>query len=117
MKKGYRKKEEASLQEPKEGSMTVAKKELSKTLSEKPSFPVVDRSAKLMDEVFEIMQGGMERGEKIKIPGFGNFRMRQKRARIGRNPKIGERIQISYRRGVTYKPRIVLRKSLNKGGQ
>ena len=96
--------------------MTVTRKELAKALSEKSSISV-DRSAELMDEVFEIIQETLERREKIKIAGFGNFIVREKRARRGRNPKTGEALQISARRVVTFKPSLILRKALNRGGQ
>jgi integration host factor subunit alpha len=96
--------------------MTVTRKELAKPLGDKSSFPV-DRSVEVMDEAFEIMQETPERGEKIKIAGFGNFIVRQKRARIGRNPKTGDRMQISRRRVVTFMPSPILRKALNEGGE
>jgi integration host factor subunit alpha len=96
--------------------MTITRKELAAILSEKTGFTVKE-SAEFLDRVFEILTETLERGEKIKIHGFGNFVVREKRARRGRNPKTGERIQISSRRVVTFKPRIVLRKALNKGGQ
>jgi len=54
-----------------------------------------------------------ENGEKIKISGFGNFIVREKRSRKGRNPQTGEEIQISARRVLTFKPSQVLRKALN----
>ena len=57
----------------------------------------------------------LERGEKIKIPGFGVFNVREKKARLGRNPKSGERMEISARRVVGFKPCGVLRKALNRG--
>jgi integration host factor subunit alpha len=50
------------------------------------------------------------------ISGFGNFVVREKRAGKGRNPKTGERMEISARRVVTFKPSAVLRKTLNKVG-
>ena len=60
------------------------------------------------------MKETLEGGEKIKISGFGNFVVRQKRPRKGRNPKTGEEMVISGRRVVTFKPSPVLRKALNQ---
>ena len=59
---------------------------------------------KFVDQVFEIMKEALERGEKVRISGFGNFTVREKRARRGRNPKTGERMEISARRVVSFKP-------------
>ena len=70
-------------------------------------------SAEIVDLVFDLMKETLESGEKIKISGFGNFTIREKRSRKGRNPQTGEEIQISARRVLTFKPSQVLRKALN----
>ena len=70
-------------------------------------------SAELVDLVFETMKETLGRGEKIKISGFGNFIVREKKARIGRNPQTGEEITISARRVLTFKPSQVLKDVLN----
>jgi integration host factor subunit alpha len=70
-------------------------------------------SAEIVDLVFDLMKETLENGERIKISGFGNFIVREKRSRKGRNPQTGEEIQISARRVLTFKPRQVLRKALN----
>jgi integration host factor subunit alpha len=66
-----------------------------------------------VDLVFDMMKETLESGDKIKISGFGNFLVREKRARKGRNPQTGEELQISARRVLTFKPSQVLRKALN----
>jgi integration host factor subunit alpha len=71
-------------------------------------------STEIVEQVFDIMKETLEGGEKIKIPGFGNFNIRAKRGRKGRNPKTGEEMVISGRRVVTFKPSLVLRKALNQ---
>jgi integration host factor subunit alpha len=55
----------------------------------------------------------LERGEKIKISGFGNFIVREKKSRVGRNPQTGEEIEISARRVLTFRPSQVLKNALN----
>ena len=55
----------------------------------------------------------LERGEKIKISGFGNFVVRDKNARAGRNSQTGQEITISARRVLTFKPSQVLKNVLN----
>ena len=70
-------------------------------------------SADVVEMVFNTMKDTLETGEKIKISGFGNFEVRDKRARIGRNPRTGEAIEISARRVLTFKPSQVLKSALN----
>jgi len=70
-------------------------------------------SADLVDLVFETMKETLGRGEKIKISGFGNFVLRDKRQRPGRNPQTGEPIKISERRVMTFKASQVLKQVLN----
>jgi integration host factor subunit alpha len=69
-------------------------------------------SAQIVEQVFDIIKGTLETGEMIKISGFGNFVVRDKRARIGRNPQTGDEIEISARRVLTFKPSQVLRNAL-----
>lgn len=57
----------------------------------------------IVDSVFEEMRQALERGENVKLSGFGNFDLRDKYARPGRNPKTGEEKIISARRVVTFK--------------
>ena len=66
-----------------------------------------------MELVFNMMKDTLEKGEKIKISGFGNFIVREKRPRIGRNPQTGEAIEISARRVLTFRPSQVLKQALN----
>jgi len=58
----------------------------------------------LVDTCFEEMRQALESGHEIKISGFGNFELKDKSERPGRNPKTGEEIPISARRVVTFKP-------------
>ncbi|MBL1377323.1 integration host factor subunit alpha [Zobellella iuensis] len=63
------------------------------------------RDAKEMVEAFfEEIRTALEQGEQVKISGFGNFELRNKGERPGRNPKTGEDIPISARRVVTFRP-------------
>lgn len=63
------------------------------------------REAKeFVDALFETLRAALERGEQVKLSGFGNFELRQKNQRPGRNPKTGEEIPISARRVVTFRP-------------
>jgi integration host factor subunit alpha len=70
-------------------------------------------SADLVDLVFETMKETLGRGEKIKISGFGNFVLRDKRQRQGRNPQTGEPITITERRVLNFKASQLLKQALN----
>ena len=93
--------------------MTVTKADLIKAICEKMDWALRE-STEIVEQVFDILKETLEGGEKIKIHGFGNFVVRRKRPRKGRNPQTGEEVTISGRRVVTFKPSIVLRKAVNK---
>ncbi len=57
----------------------------------------------IVDIIFEEIRRSLERGEPVKLSGFGNFELRDKYSRPGRNPKTGEEKIISARRVVTFK--------------
>jgi integration host factor subunit alpha len=94
--------------------MAMTKAELVEIVCEKTAFPRQE-SAEFVERVFAIMKETLEKGQKIKISGFGNFVVREKRPRKGRNPKTGSELTISARRVLTFKPSLVLRKAVNKG--
>src|SRR6516165_12449211 len=71
-------------------------------------------AADLVDLAFEMMKETLGRGEKIKISGFGNFVLRDKRQRPGRNPQTGQPIKISERRVLTFKASQILKQALNQ---
>jgi len=63
------------------------------------------REAKeVVEAFFEEIREALETGEQVKLSGFGNFDLRDKKQRPGRNPKTGEEIPISARRVVTFRP-------------
>jgi integration host factor subunit alpha len=70
-------------------------------------------SAEIVEAVFDTMKEVLADGKKIKISGFGNFVVRAKKQRIGRNPQTGAPIPISARRVLTFKPSQVLKGILN----
>jgi integration host factor subunit alpha len=71
-------------------------------------------SVEMMEAVLSIMKSTLESGENLKISGFGNFEVRQKKDRRGRNPQTGETITIQARRVVTFKPSTLLRQAINR---
>ena len=70
-------------------------------------------AAESVEVVFETMKSTLAAGEKIKVSGFGNFVVRGKRARVGRNPQTSAVITISERKVLTFKPSQVLKDALN----
>ena len=70
-------------------------------------------SSEMVESVFSILKNTLESGEKIKIAGFGNFVVKQKADRRGRNPQTGDSITIAARRILTFKPSQVLKNAIN----
>eukprot|EP00614_Pseudopedinella_elastica_P041098 CAMPEP_0181275572 /NCGR_PEP_ID=MMETSP1097-20121128/9963_1 /TAXON_ID=35684 /ORGANISM="Pseudopedinella elastica, Strain CCMP716" /LENGTH=81 /DNA_ID=CAMNT_0023376991 /DNA_START=1 /DNA_END=243 /DNA_ORIENTATION=- len=81
--------------------MALTKAEMAEHLFEK--LGINKRDAKdLVETFFEEVREALESGEQVKLSGFGNFDLRQKNERPGRNPKTGEDIPIKARRVVTF---------------
>lgn len=87
--------------ELKNAGVTLTKAELADLLFDRVGLN--KREAKDMVEgFFEEIRNALERGEEVKLSGFGNFQLRDKPQRPGRNPKTGEEIPITARRVVTF---------------
>ncbi len=71
------------------------------------------RAAEVVNLILDTMKEALEDGDKVKISGFGNFEIRVKEARKGRNPQTGAEITISERQVLTFKPSQVLKDRLN----
>ncbi len=83
--------------------MALTKAEMAERLFEE--LGLNKREAKEIVELFfEEIRSALEHNENVKLSGFGNFDLRDKKQRPGRNPKTGEEIPISARRVVTFKP-------------
>jgi integration host factor subunit alpha len=67
----------------------------------------------IVELIFEIIRTSLENRDKVKISGFGNFNIRTKKVRRGRNPQTGEEIAITARNVLTFKASPVLKKALN----
>jgi len=57
-----------------------------------------------IDNYFDVIRDSLESGDGVKLSGFGNFQLRDKKTRPGRNPKTGKEVPITARRVVTFKP-------------
>ena len=71
----------------------------------------------LVDAFFEEIRFALENGEHVKLSGFGNFILRDKPERPGRNPKTGEEIPVMARRVVTFKSGLKLKKKVEERGK
>ena len=74
-------------------------------------------SSDVVESVFEILKEALQKGEKVKISGFGTFMVKEKKSRKGRNPQTGEGITITARHVLTFKPSQVLKMAMNQGVQ
>ena len=71
----------------------------------------------MVEEFYEALRIALEQGQHIKLSGFGNFTLRDKPQRPGRNPKTGEEIPVVARRVVTFKPGLKLKTKIEERGQ
>lgn len=73
----------------------------------------MDEAAKLLEWILELFKVTLQTGEPILIAGFGKLTVRDKRARVGRNPKTGEAVTIAARRVVTFHANPLLKAHVN----
>jgi integration host factor subunit alpha len=93
----------------------VTRAELIVAVAERTSLGRAEATALLEDVLGELERALIE-GEQVKLARFGNFVIRTKRERVGRNPKTGLEVPITPRRVVTFRPSQILRKRVEKGG-
>jgi len=83
--------------------MTLTKSDIVENLNNE--IGLNKREAKeLVDMLFNDIKNLLSEGHEVKLSGFGNFQLRDKSSRPGRNPRTGEDVEISARRVVTFKP-------------
>jgi integration host factor subunit beta len=70
-------------------------------------------SETIVETIFESIIGALQKGEKIEIRGFGSFRTRERRGRVGRNPKTGEKAEVPAKRIPFFKPSKELKDFVN----
>lgn len=90
----------------------MTKADIVDRLAKKTGFARKD-SIELVELVFEVMKDTLVGGENLKISGFGNFVVKQKADRLGRNPQTGEEITIEARKILTFKASQMLKQSIN----
>jgi integration host factor subunit alpha len=92
----------------------MTKADIIESVYEKVGFSKKE-SAELVELAFDTLKETLEKGDKVKVSGFGNFQPRFKWARPGRNPQSGQPIEITARRVVKFVPSQVLKAELNEG--
>jgi len=93
---------------------TLTKDALIEMIRDKVGYPVKE-AKEILEIILEEVKLKLEEGKDVKISGFGKWTVKEKRSRPGRNPHTGDRIEISARRVVTFKPSQVLKNILNEG--
>lgn len=91
---------------------TMTKADIVEKVYEKIGFSKKEAS-ELVELVFGTLKNELVHGDKVKVSGFGNFVVRSKNERVGRNPQTGDQIKISARRVLTFRPSQVLKAMLN----
>ena len=94
---------------------TLTRADLAETINRKMGLSRAE-SLDLVEAVLEKMSKALEAGENVKIFGFGTFVLRDKRERIGRNPKTGVEVPITPRRVMTFRASQLLKEKIAKAG-
>jgi integration host factor subunit alpha len=76
-----------------------------------------NESAEMVESVLDYMSDALASGDQVKISSFGTFSIRDKAARVGRNPKTGEEVPISPRRVLTFRPSHLLKDRVAAGNK
>lgn len=90
----------------------MRKADIANEIGEKVKMSKTEAMA-VIELILDMVKSVLQKGESVKIAGFGNFIVRTKGARKGRNPRTGEEIRISPRRVVTFRPSQIFKKYLN----
>ncbi len=97
------------------GEKTTTRADLADTIHLKIGLSRTE-SSNLVDEVLETIAKALIKGENVKLSGFGTFKLHQKNARVGRNPKTKEQAVISARRVITFNPSAILKEHVAANG-
>ena len=96
--------------------MTVTKAQIVARVHEQIGFSKKE-TGEIVESIFEIIKSELERGQRVKVTGFGSFVVNGKEPRRGRNPQTGEQLIISGRRVLGFKPSAQLKKRMNRDAE
>jgi integration host factor subunit alpha len=94
---------------------TITRADLVEALARRAGMQRADAN-RLLTSMLDRLQDALVAGNAVKLSRFGNFVVRAKRQRVGRNPKTGEEVPITPRKVVTFRPSQMLREFVEKGG-
>ncbi len=94
---------------------TLTRADLCEAIHAETGIPRAE-SSRMVEQILGHMCGALERGENVKISGFGSFVLRDKGERIGRNPKTGVEVPIAPRRVLTFRASHMMRDRIVKAG-
>ena len=94
---------------------TLTRADLAEAINRKMGFSRAE-SLDMVEGILDHMTDALKKGENVKISGFGSFVLRDKKERIGRNPKTGVEVPITPRRVMTFRASQLLREKIAKGG-
>jgi len=94
----------------------VTKAEIAKIVHERVGLSKKE-SGQIVEAVLDVIRNSLEKGEDVKLSGFGHFVVRKKHARRGRNPKTGDDITIESRSVVTFRASQLLKNQLIEAGE
>ena len=92
--------------------MTLTKANIVQAVAEQIGFPN-NHSSEIVETLLEIIKSALESGEDVLISGFGKFRVKEKKARLGRNPATGGDMMLAPRKVVTFRCSGQLRDKIN----
>jgi len=90
----------------------ISKNDVLKEIYSNIGIPVVF-SGKILELILQIIIDGLNKNNKVKISGFGTFKLRKKKSRIGRNPMTGKEYEIKSRKVVTFHPSTEVKRKIN----
>ena len=93
---------------------TLTRADLAETINRKMGFSRAE-SLEMVEAILAHIGNALEKGENVKISGFGSFVLRDKNERIGRNPKTGVEVPITPRRVLTFRPSQIMRDRIAAG--
>lgn len=95
---------------------TLTRADLAEAVHKQVGLSRADSSA-IIEQILANMSEALEKGENVKISGFGSFILRDKGQRVGRNPKTGVEVPIAPRRVLTFRASQILRDGIAKNGK
>ncbi len=98
------------------GDKTLTRMDLSEAVFQEVGLSR-NESSELVEAVLQMMSDALVAGEQVKISSFGTFSVREKAARVGRNPKTGEEVPIQPRRVLTFRPSHLMKEQVAAGNK